>query len=279
VIWGRIRPGSEEESALPGIPCVIGESCQNRRKGLGVRILVGALVVLLSSHVGAAETSNTPSLPDTAVPTPLSGSQGEGEETFVDTQKWGVGFTAVMIPAVIPSSGGFGDVRYWFSNGFGIDGGAGFALPSVSPTVSYAALANVEGMWAFVERPHLVIFLDFDALPILFPLKNYTSTTMAFSLPVSLGIGIEHAFSQYPKATLYVRLNPLSFNIVSSGAAGSTPPGGIRLPGNVHEYGGGHSLLWNREMKVIGGMSFPPKDLSKRVTNMKGTNDEHTTRL
>ena len=210
---------------------------------VGALIVAGSLGGLVPAGYSAG-SPNPPSLPDPAGPTAVSGPSGESGERFLDIQKLGVGATAVMIPLVIPSAGGFGDVRYWFSNGIGIDGGVGFALPSVSPNVSYAALANVEGMWAFVERPHLVIFLDFDALPIFFPLQNYTSATMALSLPVSLGIGIEHAFSEYPKATLYVRLNPLSFNIVSSGAAGSNPRVGfdflgtfMNMAAGIHFYG------------------------------------------
>ncbi len=239
----RIPSGPEEALPLPGTSVETLRTLPICRRWLGVLILLGSLVVLLSARVCAAETSNVPSLPDAGVPAVHAGPSGGGE-TFVDTQKWGIGFTAVMIPAVIPSAGGFGDVRYWFPNGFGLDGGVGFALPSVSPNVSYAVLANVEGMWAFVERPNLLLFLDLDVLPLFFPLQNYTSTTLAFSLPVSLGIGIEHAFSQYPKATLYVRLNPLSFNVVSAGAAGSTPRVGFDVLGTfmnmavgIHFYG------------------------------------------
>lgn len=206
---------------------------------MGALIVAGSLGVLVPASY-SADRQMTPPVDPTAV----SGPFGELDGHFLDIQKLSVGATAVMIPAVIPSAGGFGDVRYWFSNGIGIDGGVGFALPSVSPNISYAVLFNLEGMWAFVERPHLVIFFDFDALPIFFPLQNYTSTTMAFSLPVSLGVGIEHAFSEYPKATLYARLNPLSFNVVSAGAAGSSPRVGFDFLGTfmnmavgIHFYG------------------------------------------
>ena len=178
---GRIPFWSKEDVSLSGGPC---DPCQNRFGRGGSSFLFGSLVALFSAQVCAAGTPNAPTLPDSAVPAARAASPEVEETTFVDTRKWGFGATAVMIPAVIPSAGGFVDVRYWFPNGFGIDDGAGFALPSVSPNVSYAALANVEGMWAFVERANLLIFLDLDALPLFFPLQNYTSSVMAFSLPV-----------------------------------------------------------------------------------------------
>ncbi len=153
---------------------------------------------------------------------------GARADDYINIKKAGVGPSLDLVDS--PNNYGLAgtnlgtvDLRYWANDKFGVDLGAGFGLPQVSPNSEFVGVFRAEGMFAMKETRHDVFYLDGEFMP------GFGSGSGAgyspFFMSLQGGFGIEHALAEMPDLAVYAEWNPLSFNIYSPGGGASSETG------------------------------------------------------
>lgn len=114
------------------------------------------------------------------------------------------------------SNAGYVTGRYWLSDKFGIDGGIGMGLPSVSGPTAFQMNLAVTPMYALKRWGSSVFYADAQVLPSII-----TGGGTSFLLSFSTGIGIESALPGTDDVRWYAQLNPLSIDYFNPAGAGN----------------------------------------------------------
>ncbi len=130
-------------------------------------------------------------------------------DLYSNNGKIGLGMT--WSPANSALYSGFTDVRYWVNRWFGIDGGIGLIHSSFNGTNNLLGAGNqntfqlttflIQGMVPIIERQHFVFYGDLGFVPEV--------GSPNFGFEILPGIGIEYAFPEYSKFSVYFQLNPV----------------------------------------------------------------------
>lgn len=108
--------------------------------------------------------------------------------------------------------------RYWMTKKFGIDGGLGMGLPSVSGPTQFALNMSVTPMYALKRWGTSVFYADAQVIPSI-----VTGGGTSFLLSFSTGVGIESALPGMDNVRWYAQLNPVSIDYSNpAGPAGDT---------------------------------------------------------
>ena len=130
-------------------------------------------------------------------------------DLYINNGNIGLGLS--WSPANSALFSGFADIRYWFNRWFGIDGGVGMISSSYGGTDNllgagylntfHLTTFQIQGMVPIVERQHFVFYGDLDIVPEI--------GSPSFGYEILPGIGIEYAFPEYSKMSVYFQLNPI----------------------------------------------------------------------
>jgi len=127
---------------------------------------------------------------------------------YINNGKLGIGLS--WAPANNAMYSGFIDLRYWANRWFGIEGGVGMVRSSyggtnnllgTTPNTFQLTTFQLEGMVPIIERQHFIFYGDLDIVPEV--------GSPSFGYEVLPGIGVEYAFPEYSKLSVYLQLNPI----------------------------------------------------------------------
>ncbi|HKJ22882.1 MAG TPA: hypothetical protein VKA13_07320 [Gammaproteobacteria bacterium] len=107
--------------------------------------------------------------------------------------------------------------RYWFNKQWGLDGGLGMGLPSVSSPSRFMVNLSVQPMYALKRWGTSVFYANAHMIPSI-----TTGNGTALLLSFSAGVGIEAALPGIDEVRWFMQLNPFSVDYYSPPVGGSS---------------------------------------------------------